>query len=192
MIEIKTKGRVTRAFTETRGAYTNTYLAVDCADSRAKYPNVLKFRLRTDEDTAVGEGDEVEITAYLDGREWHSQDGRTLYFMDLNVKSCKLIGEAEPHAAPGARAVTTATKQDAIDAWTTVHPDDPGHEVAMGIAAACEAACPATFAKAKDAGKRFSELAKPSDWAQVVNHINGITVAEAAKQVTDDADDLPF
>lgn len=53
-----------------------------------QYPQYVKFELiqdRCEDLDAFQEGQEIEVTFDLRGREWTAQDGRVLYFTSLNA-----------------------------------------------------------------------------------------------------------
>lgn len=73
------------------------------SDNDAQYPQVIQFELTQDRCSVLdsyNEGDEVQVTFNIRGREWQSPQGDTKYFVSLNAWKIERIGDAEPASAP--------------------------------------------------------------------------------------------
>jgi hypothetical protein len=92
MTRIKFAGKVTRTYEEERGGRTNRYVVV--SDTDCKYPDILRFTLKPDAQMPCAEGDKVDVSAYVHGREWTSGDGRTVYFTDLRLDTVEVLSRA--------------------------------------------------------------------------------------------------
>jgi len=179
MVKIQFEGSVKRIYSETRGQYTSNYVVVEEAGG-GKYANILRFKLKPDYTPSFGDGAQVKVSAYLDGREWANPQGQLMYFTDLKVDTIEVLAAG---AAPSATA--TAAKPTTANDWSTL--------LALGTAYGENQDSIIAFCKKTLPGKA-SNAYTAADWMAVGNAI----VAAHAPTVTGITqppafnDDMPF
>ena len=177
MVKIQFGGSVKRIYSETRGQYTSKYVVVEEA-SGGKYANILRFKLKPDYNPTFGEGAQVQVSAYLDGREWANPQGQIMYFTDLKVDTIEVL-------TAGAAPTGVATKPTMANDW--------GSLLALGTAYGENQDSIIAFCKKTLPGKA-SNAYTAADWMAVGNAIVAAhtTAAPAAAQPPAFNDDMPF
>ena len=179
MVKIQFEGSVKRIYSETRGQYTSNYVVVEEAGG-GKYANILRFKLKPDYNPTFGEGAQVQVSAYLDGREWANPQGQLMYFTDLKVDTIEVLAAgAAPSAAAPAAKPTTANDWGSLLALGTAYGENQDSIIAF-----CKKTLPGKASNAYTA----------ADWMAVGNAIVAAhtTAAPAAAQPPAFNDDMPF
>ena len=104
IVKIQFEGKVTRVYDEERNSRTTHYIVVSEQNCREGFrPIVLRFKAMPESEAArsIHEGDVIDLSAYVDGRDWVSpKTGDTMYFVDLNINEYKiLVAAAKPTKA---------------------------------------------------------------------------------------------
>lgn len=182
MVKIQFEGSVKRIYSETRGQYTSNYVVVEDAGG-GKFANILRFKLKPDYKPAFGEGAQVKVSAYLDGREWANSQGQLMYFTDLKVDTIEVLNAGA--RAPSANDSSTAPKATTASTWDEL--------LALGADYGENQASIIEFCKRTLPGKASNTYAA-ADWQAVAKAI----VAAHAPTVTGTTqppafnDDMPF
>lgn len=147
-----------------------------------EYPKGIPFEFTKDNTSkldGINVGDVVRIGFFVEGsKEWNGRYFPSLHGFEIVVVATSVAKTNTEAAKP----VLGCTKELAVDAWLTKHPEDTKLERL------------AEFCKQLKPGKA-SKTYTISDWADVVNAINKADeeqAADAANMATGDADDLPF
>lgn len=166
MVKIEFAGEVVRIYEEERGSRVNKYMVV--ADRSGKYPNVLRFNLKPDAALNCPVGTKVNVTAFLDGREWVNNEGKTFYFTDLKVSTVDVVS---PAPASGDRPTKT------VD-WKSL----------LAVGASFGESEEDVKSRCRAYGKPFREMTA-QDWQNIAD---GIATAHAEGETPVDDDDFPF
>ena len=180
------KGKVLAILPEWRNSSGTFWKREVVVETGLRYPNPLKVAFQKEATSHVeglAEGDCVIIPYLLNGREY---DGR--YYVDIvGMGVQKIVGasQAAKSATAGAsesgasateKPILGCSAETAIEAWTAKHGDDKA-----GFAEFCKGLKPDKASKAYTI----------SDWADVVNAINGASAA-TADGGAGDPDDIGF
>ena len=161
-IKIQFDGKVKLVYDEARNGRVNRYLVA--VDESGNFPNTLRFKLKNGLETSAAEGDEVTISAFVDGRDWTGQDGKTYYFTDLTAVSVEVA--AKSGTGGGGHAV------DLKGVYAKWKANNGGADNRDGFVAFCVKSIP---------GKKIAEYT-----AADVAVLDALVTPEAAD------DDLPF
>lgn len=176
---------VTRAYSETRGAYTTYCLNVTWQDG--SYPNALKLTARTEDVFAgIKEGDKLKrVRGFVNGRAWagNAEKGE-MVFVNFKVTRPESIDREVSAAAPS--AMNTAKSADVIKLWSVKHGVSLDEATSDWNTATSELT--KTW-KTIFPTKRRNQLTE-ADLATVCNAIIGVQ-AEAVVPAADDSD-IPF
>lgn len=179
--KIKFAGTVTRVYEEQRGERVNRYVVV--SDNEGKYPDVLRFTLKQDAAMPCAEGDKVEVSAYVHGREWTSGEGKTLYFTDLRVDTVEVLSRSR--GASAGNSVSDGKPTKAAD-WSEL--------VTLGSAWGEDVT--KVTARCRTMRDKINRKFTPSDWQAVADEIVLAHSPKAAAAMADANesfdDDMPF
>lgn len=169
-VKMTFEGTVTRIYEEERGQHTNKYLVV--TDDGGKYPNVLRFNLKPDAAAPCGENDKVKVSAYINGREWTNNEGKTMYFTDFKVDTVEVLESAAP-----------ADKPKTAANWNEL--------VALGAAYGEDIQSITNRCKAKHPGKAASSYTA-ADWQAVADEIVSAHAPATPAPDFGESEDMPF
>lgn len=169
MVKIQFEGSVKRIYSETRGQYTSNYVVVG-ETGGGKYANILRFKLKPDYTPSFGDGAQVKVSAYLDGREWANPQGQLMYFTDLKVDTIEVLSVGAPPSS--AAPASPSAKPTAANDWASL--------LALGTAHGENQASIIEFCKRTLPGKASSAYVA-ADWQTVAK---AIVAAHAPTTVT--------
>lgn len=179
MIKITFEGVAKRIYDETRGQYTHKYVVV--SEESSKYPNVLRFKMKTANDLVFREGARIRVAAYLDGREWTNPQGQTMYFTDLTVDTIEVLGAT---SEPAPSNTTIAAKPTSATGWAPL--------LALGAAYGEDQASVTNYCKATHPGKPSASYTV-ADWQAVADAIVKAHAPVATAQPSSAfEDEMPF
>lgn len=155
--------------------FTKRELVVE-ASKNEQYPSPVKLTFKKDDCSkldALNVGDGVEVTGFVEGREWDGPKGKQ-YFVDLTAKSVMVTEKADPKSVKH-----TATDWSSLLAVASVFGEDEA-----SVKKRCE-----------DYKSRNKITAKftASDWQKVADELaasNGGSIGASSSEA--EQDEMPF